>query len=81
MTPADFKAFRLANDLTQPEMARLLGVHVDTVKAWERDEHRIPRRVELLLPRLRTGEINRQRKQTAREQLYRRGPRKENHDG
>lgn len=53
MTPAELKATRARLGLSQPALARLLGVHPLTVSKWERGLHHIPKMVELALERPR----------------------------
>lgn len=43
MTPAEFKAIRLASNLRQIDVAEALGVHVQTVKSWEAGRYPIDR--------------------------------------
>ena len=49
MLPADLVARRNALGLSQPELARELGVHPMTISKWERGVHAIPDMVDLAL--------------------------------
>jgi DNA-binding transcriptional regulator YiaG len=42
MTPTELKALRSGANLTQAELAKKLGVHLTTVKNWERGYYAIP---------------------------------------
>jgi DNA-binding transcriptional regulator YiaG len=42
MTGLEFTAFRMRKNLSQSELALLLGVSVVTVKAWEHERRNIP---------------------------------------
>lgn len=42
MTPAELKAWRTLLGLSQPALARVLGVDPMTVSRWERGVRRIP---------------------------------------
>ncbi len=49
MTPADLKAWRTAQGLTQPALAALLGIHEMTVSRFERGERPMPPYFEITL--------------------------------
>lgn len=49
MTPAELKAWRAAQNLTQPALAALLGIHEMTLSRWERGERIIPPYLHLAL--------------------------------
>jgi len=55
MTPAELKAFRQEFDLTQVELARMLGVDVMTISRWERGERPWPDYLPMALNDLRRG--------------------------
>ncbi len=42
ITSIEFSKFRLKKDLSQSQIARILGVSVVTVKAWEHQRRNIP---------------------------------------
>ena len=42
MTGAQLASWRNYHQLTQPQLAKLLGVHITTVAKWETDVYRIP---------------------------------------
>lgn len=48
MTPTTLRTARRHHDLTQPELAAILGTHVETVSRWERGRQAIPAAVGLL---------------------------------
>lgn len=52
MTPADLKAWRAEQGLTQPALAALLGIHEVTLSRWERGERDIPPYLHLALEAL-----------------------------
>lgn len=58
LTPAELRARRLALGLSQPQLAKQLGVSTNTVWRWESGEMRIaaPRMLALALERLEMGE-------------------------
>lgn len=45
MTGLEFSRFRLKKDLSQSEIAAILGVSVVTVKSWEHERRNIPKTV------------------------------------
>jgi DNA-binding transcriptional regulator YiaG len=45
MTGLEFSRFRLKKDLSQSEIAAVLGVSVVTVKSWEHERRNIPKTV------------------------------------
>jgi len=45
ITGLEFTRLRLSKDLTQEEIATLLGVSVITVKSWEHERRNIPKTV------------------------------------
>jgi len=45
MTGLEFSRFRLKKDLSQSEIATVLGVSVITVKSWEHERRNIPKTV------------------------------------
>ena len=47
MSPESLKAWRLAHELTQDELAELVGVGARQVRRWERGEARIPKLLEI----------------------------------
>ncbi len=49
LAPEELREWRLRYDLTQDELAGLLGVHPKTISFWERGERRIPLYLSLLL--------------------------------
>ena len=49
LTPNDLKAWRLKHDLTQQELAWLLGVRHSTISRWENGKHSIPNYLFFLL--------------------------------
>ena len=53
-SPAGLAAWRHAHGLSQPALARLLGVNTQTVFRWESGRVTIPRTVELALLYLET---------------------------
>jgi len=42
MTGLEFTAFRIRKNLSQSELALILGVSVVTIKAWERERRNVP---------------------------------------
>lgn len=42
MTPLDLRVWRTRQQLTQGELARHLGVHINTVNRWETSETAVP---------------------------------------
>ena len=73
MTGLEFSRFRIKKDLSQSEIAMILGVSVVTVKAWEHQrrnvplsinnfirlsiEHVPPEKLKILTSRLKDGSI------------------------
>jgi transcriptional regulator with XRE-family HTH domain len=49
MTGYEFYRRRLHAGLTRKQLADRLGVSANTVRRWERDEHRIPRAVMMVM--------------------------------
>ena len=49
MSPNDFRALRLAAGLSQSGLARLWGIHVRTVSAWETGRRPVPEMAARLL--------------------------------
>jgi DNA-binding transcriptional regulator YiaG len=49
MTPAEFRAIRLASVMTQAELAAWLRVDLRTIQKWEGGERKIPGPVQLLM--------------------------------
>lgn len=45
MTGLDFARFRMNMDLSQSEIAAILGVSVVTVKSWEHERRNVPQTV------------------------------------
>lgn len=45
MTGLEFNRFRLKKDLSQSQIAAILGVSVVTVKSWEHERRNIPKTV------------------------------------
>lgn len=54
MTPAELKAARRRLALSQPGLARRLGVNVRTLAGWEIGERPVPRTAELAIAHLET---------------------------
>ena len=52
MTPAELKAWRAEQGLSQPALAALLGIHEITLSRWERGEREIPSYLALALEAL-----------------------------
>lgn len=52
MKPEELKARREALDLSQNDLAQVLGVHKRTVAAWEQGRQKIPEYLDLALQTL-----------------------------
>lgn len=52
MTPAELKAWRTTQSLTQPALAALLGIHEMTLSRWENGDRLIPPYLHLALESL-----------------------------
>ncbi len=52
MTPSELRIWRATHNLTQTDLAALLGVDVMTISRWERDERLIPAFLDLALKQL-----------------------------
>ena len=63
MTNEDLKAWRQKHGLTQPELAALLDVSLDSVRSWEQGRRPLP---SLLAPALKEYERQLKRRQVRR---------------
>jgi DNA-binding transcriptional regulator YiaG len=55
MTPDEVREFRARYGLSQPELARLLGLADRTIRAWERGEWPVPQVAALAMRELARG--------------------------
>lgn len=56
MTGLEFSRFRIRMDLSQSEIAAILGVSIVTVKSWEHERRNIPKTVNNFI-RLSIGQV------------------------
>jgi len=60
LTPEELKEWRIKHDLSQGELATLLGVKQQTVSCWETGARKIPLYLSLLLDYLEKKVLNEQ---------------------
>lgn len=57
---SDFRAWRIAHNLTQDQAAKLIGLTVHTIRAWEQGARELPMHIGLLIERLRPEDYPKQ---------------------
>ena len=73
MTPSDLRAARKSLAMTQHALAAALGIHPQSITAWERGKRPVPQAIALAVEHLSCTQLTPEQRLADVRELYRRG--------